>query len=506
MHQPYYKDLIKNEFLLPWARLHGIKDYLDMVKILEDFPKIHLTFNLVPSLLEQISDYIKGELKDLFLNLSYKSPSELTKEEKDFILLNFFSANEKNMILIYPRYYELFLKRRLKREFSEQDILDLQLLFNLSWIDPIYSQIYSRLNEIINKGRFFNEEEKNFVLDIQEEILKGIIPTYKKFQNSGQIEISVSPYYHPILPLIYNSKIALEANPKTKIPDIKFLHPQDVRFQLESAVNYYEEIFGKRPLGLWPSEQGVCEHILPLIIENKINWIVTDEAILFKSLKKKRKGKLLYKAYKLERKGEVLNIVFRERNLSDLISFVYHQMPAKDAVDNLMSHLTNISKIFENSLVVIALDGENAWEYYKNDGSDFLKLLYERLSESRIIKTVCVSEYLRKFPPKDNIKRLASGSWIAGDFSKWIGKKEKNIAWEYLAKAREELNKLTVNSRNFSEDIKKAYKQIYICEGSDWFWWYGEDSGQFDELYRKHLANFYSLMGRKIPDYLLKPL
>jgi len=181
-------------------------------------------------------------------------------------------------------------------------------------------------------------------------------------------------------------------------------------------------------------------------------------------------------------------------------------MAAKDAVDNLMGHLENISKISENPFVVIALDGENAWEYYKNDGYDFLNLLYERLSESKGIKTVTVSEFLKEFPPQDNIKRLSASSWIFGDFSKWIGKREKNIAWKFLTKARMELDKLTVNSEQLTENIRKAYKQIYICEGSDWFWWYGENSKEFDELFRKHLKNFYILIGKDIPDCFLKSI
>ncbi len=502
MHQPYYKDILKKEFLLPWVRLHGIKDYLDMVKVLSEYPNIHLTFNLVPSLIEQISDYIRGESLDKWFNLSYKSPIELTKEEKEFILANFFSANEKNMISVYPRYYELFLKKRSKKEFSNQDILDLQLLFNLSWIDPIYRNIYPELNEIINKGRFFDEEEKFSVLNLQEDILKAIIPTYRNFQESGQIETTISPYYHPILPLIYNSKIALEANPKAEIPKEIFSYPEDIESQIKDAIELYEMNFKRRPSGFWPSEEAVSEHILSFIIKNGIDWIVTDEAILFRSLKKRRKGEFLYKAYKLEREEGRLNIIFRDKNLSDLISFIYYQMPPRDAVDDFLGHLDNISEILENPFIVIALDGENAWEYYKNDGWDFLKLLYERLSESKKIKTVTVSEYLNRFPPKDNIKRLSAGSWIAGNFSKWMGKREKNIAWEYLTKARKDLEDSKFQIINY----KLAYKQLLIAEGSDWFWWFGEDPKDFDELFRKHLSNFYTSIEKPIPDYLSKPI
>ncbi|MDD5155774.1 MAG: glycoside hydrolase family 57 protein, partial [Candidatus Omnitrophica bacterium] len=445
MHQPYYKDLLTQETDSPWVRLHGTKDYLDMVQILEKYPAIHQTFNVVPSLIEQIEDYNRGSVKDKFLELSYKNASELTGTEKKFILDKFFSIDVKNCIAVHPRYYELYFKKQEGSDFSPQDYLDLQLWFNLAWIDPSFRSGVPELKNIVNKGRFFSEEEKRIVLDKQLLILKETIPGYRKMADSGQIEITVSPYYHPILPLLYDIKLGKEANLRTVLPHAAFKYPADAREQIEMAVEFYKKLFGAAPCGMWPSEESVCEHILDFFIQAGLNWIVADEAILFKSLKlKKRNTGLLYQPHTLKRKNGSLNIVFRDRNLSDLIGFVYHKWEAKDAVAHFLKHLENIDHAFghKDTLVTIAMDGENAWEYYSNDGHDFLNELYTRICEAKFLKAVTVKESLELFPAQRNIPRLAAGSWIYGEFGKWIGSPSKNRAWEYLAQARAELQKL----------------------------------------------------------------
>lgn len=489
---------------MPWVRLHGIKDYLDMVQMLAKYPAIKLTFNLVPSLLEQLEDFIKGSVKDKFLELSAKPAKELTNPEKSFILANFFSINIERVISLFPRYYELYFKKTSGAQFSLQDYLDLQVWFNLSWFDPDFRNNIPELKQLVAKGRFFSEEEKEICLRQQIEILKQIIPAYKKFQDSQQIEVTTTPYYHPILPLLYNTKIAREANLKTPLPRAQFSYPEDVKAQVESAVQFYQERFGILPAGMWPSEESVSEHILPFIIASGINWIVADEAILFKSLnKKKRDTRLVYQPHILKREEGNLNIVFRDRNLSDLIGFVYHNWSAKEAVADFMRHLEDTYRAFKDQdiLVTIAMDGENAWEYFANDGHDFLELLYQRLSESEFIKTTTVSEYLKDYPPKNNIKRLSAGSWIYANFGKWIGSPAKVKAWEWLAEARGELQK--AKAKLTPDQLVLALKQIYIAEGSDWFWWAGEDpDGSFDRLFRLHLSNFYRIINQDPPAYL----
>ncbi len=508
MHQPYYKNLLTQETTVPWVRLHGLKDYLDMVEILKSYPAIRQNFNLVPSLVEQIEDYTSRSIKDKFLELSYKPAASLSAEEKEFIRENFFSINKERVIALFPRYYELYFKQAKGLELTTQDYLDLQVWFNLAWTDPSFRQGIPELRNAVDQGRFFSEEEKRAVLDKQTEILENILPAYKEFRDSGQIEVTVSPYYHPILPLLYNTKIAKEANTKTLLPKTNFSWPVDVQAQIEQAVQFYQSRFGSPPAGMWPSEESVAERILPFLIEAGIKWLVADEAILFKSLKKKkRKVSLIYQPYLLQRKEGNLNIVFRDRNLSDLIGFVYHNLTAAAAVKDFMQHLQDIAVFFKNqdTLVTVAMDGENAWEYYTHDGGDFLKLLYQNLSAAKFVQTTTISEYLKNHPTQAQIKHLACGSWIYANFDKWMNNPYKTRAWEWLVEARKALEdqRPTTNDQR----LKMAWKQIYICEGSDWFWWYGEDpAGGFDALFRMHLCNFYTLIGKEAPPYLKKPL
>lgn len=508
MHQPYYKNLLTGESPLPWVRLHGTKDYLDMVEMLDDFPAIHQTFNIVPSLIEQVEDYTNNRVKDTFLELSYKKAETLTEDEKGFLMKNFFSINKERVISLFPRYYELYSKRQKSLNFNTQDYLDLQVLFNLAWIDPLFRQKYEALNNIVRKGRFFSEEEKCAVLDTQLLILKGIIPGYKKAADRGQVEFSVTPYYHPILPLLATTNSAKEANLRSRLPIEEFKYPQDAKEQVDSAVKFYQERFGIAPAGMWPSEESVSEKILPCIIESGINWIVTDEAILFRSLKKKKRDSdLLYQPHLLNRKEGSLNVIFRDRNLSDLIGFVYHNWKADNAVADFIGHLEDINKAFKgkDTFVTIAMDGENAWEYFTNDGHNFLNTLYSRLSESKTIKTTTVSEYLKNNPPKSKIKHLATGSWIYGNFDKWMNNPAKTKAWDWLLTARKEVEQ--ANRQTGQQANALILKQMYILEGSDWFWWYGEDpDGSFDRLFRMHLTNLYALINKEPPEYLKSPL
>lgn len=507
MHQPYYKNLLTNETEFPWVRFHGTKDYLDMIKIAQEFPDMKLTVNLVPSLLEQIEDYQNDNVKDKFLLLSYKPAAELNHDERKFLLDNFFMINKETVIKFHPRYYELLVKKDNGQNFSDQDYLDLQVWFNLAWIDPYFRESIPELLKIVHKARFFTEKEKCTVLDKQLEILKEIIPAYKDCIKSKQIEIILSPFYHPILPLLYNTNIAKEANVKSTLPAVNFSYPEDAKAQVDLAVEYFKSRFGADPIGMWPSEESVSEHIIHILIKAGIKWIVTDEAILFKSLHiHKRDTKILYHPHYVETEDGILNIVFRDRNLSDLIGFEYAKWAPKDAAADFVKHIENIAVAYkdQNVLVTIAMDGENAWEYFVYDGHPFLRYLYKGLTESKLIKTTTVNEYLKLFPAEKKINRLGAGSWIYGEFSKWINNPCKNRGWEYLALARKELEEM----RKKGEPIPDlAWKQIHVAEGSDWYWWFGEDyPGYFDRLYRMHMSNFYTIINKPIPEYLKHPI
>ncbi|MBM3253119.1 MAG: glycoside hydrolase [Candidatus Omnitrophica bacterium] len=526
MHQPYYKDPSSGEFSLPWVRLHGIKDYLDMVTILEEFPDLHQTFNIAPSLIEQLNEYARTgiDTKDKFLILSKKPAEELTSEEQEFTLSNFFMANWEHMIRSYPRYYDLLKKRGaflsdsqlgdIKRRFNTQDYLDLQVLFNLAWFDISFKEKDPFLKELVKKGSYFTEEEKKLLLNKQMDILKNIIPTYKRFQDSGQIEVSISPYFHPILPLLCDTDVAKISYRDTRLPNFHFNFPEDAKWHIENAVRVYKKHFSKKPKGMWPSEGSVSEEILPLVMEEEIEWLATDEEVLFKSLSKPRSNKLLFKPYKLNRGEKTLNLLFRDRALSDLVGFVYSHWQTNQAIDDFLKRLhiikNELSQMEGAFLVPIILDGENAWEYYPNDGRDFLYNLYKRFSKEDSLKLTTISEFLENYPPEGEIKKLFPGSWIDANFNIWIGHEEKNKAWDYLYNARDFLVKFQQRHPDF-KNISDAWKQIYIAEGSDWNWWFGDDhsSGndeEFDRLFRENLKAVYTLLEKDPPEYLNFPI
>lgn len=526
MHQPYYKDPFTGIYRLPWVRLHGTKDYLDMVKILEEFPNIRQTFNVVPSLIEQLRDYIENNATDRYLELTLKNPSDLTESERLFIIENFFLANWDNMIKTFPRYYELLVKRgfrftrgdivRVSRYFTDYDIRDLQVLFNLSWIDPMFRDNDPIMKSLIQKERGFTEEDKQFVIKKQFEILREIIPEYKKMSQDGQIELSVSPFYHPILPLLWDTDSARIAMPDVRLPKKKYSYPEDAVRQIRMALEYFEKIFGYKPSGMWPSEGSVSEDVVKAIHAEGIKWIATDEEILARSLQKplrNMEGFLtntegLYRPYQFNN----VSIIFRDHKLSDLIGFVYSGWKHEKAVEDFMGRLIQIRNTLPKErayLVPIILDGENAWEYYKNDGHDFLRGLYNALSNDNRFKTVTISEFINEHDRGEPLQRLHAGSWINANFGIWIGHEEDNLAWDYLAQTREDLEVFA--KANPDRDITEAWNAIYAAEGSDWNWWYGDEhttetQEDFDELFRSYLMQVYKVIGKDIPSHLYVPI
>lgn len=538
MHQPFYKNGMKGKYLLPWVRMHGIKDYYDMAAILEKYPNIHQTFNLTPVLIMQIEDYVNNKATDIFLELTLKKVDELTEEDKSFILYNFFMANWENMVNKYPRYKELLSKRglhitqaeieKVKSRFNKQDYLDLQALFNLAWFDPMFLTD-EPLCSLVKKGKGFSEEDKKVIIDKQIEVLSMIIPEYKKLQEAGQIEVTASPFYHPILPLIYNTNIARFPSPNIPLPKKSFSASIDVKAQIEQAIEFYKERFGRPPLGMWPPEGSVCEEIIPIIEEAGIEWIATDEDILASSIEKPisrdTRGNvlnpsILYKPYRLQWSRHYFDLLFRDHTLSDLIGFTYSKWSTKDAVQDFIKRLETIRELVSSLpgeyIVSIILDGENAWEYYPDDGKDFLQGVYERLNEHPHLKCVTISEFLKGRTILDTLPRLFPGSWINRNFDIWIGDEEENLAWDYLRSARESL--LSYEAELIrpplpeqAQSLAKAWQEIYAAEGSDWNWWYGDQhtSGYdeaFDYLYRQHLSSVYSLIGKEPPKYLEIPI
>ncbi|GBE00153.1 glycosyl hydrolase family 57 [bacterium BMS3Abin07] len=525
MHQPFYKDPLSGKYVLPWVRLHGSKDYLDMVTILDEFPDIRQNINVVPSLIQQISAYVNGEADDRFLELTLKPANKLSTGDKIFMLENFFLANWDNLIKPFPRYHDLLKKRGIRVShgdidksilfFSDADFTDLQVLFNLAWIDPQLRAKDHDLRALESRGANFTENDARLVIEKQIDIMKKIIPSYTDMHRKGKIELSVTPFFHPILPLLCDTDSARMGMPDVSLPSIRFRHPEDAEMQIRLAIKYFRETFGFVPEGMWPSEGAVSAETLKIIRDNGIKWIATDEAILAASLNvpvRDNKGNLvrpdiLYTDYVYND----VSMFFRDHTLSDLIGFVYSSWDPEKAAHDFYNKLLMIhssSSSGRPTVVPIILDGENAWEYYKNDGHDFLNTLYGLINNDERIECLTISEYLKNHAVKNRLEKLHSGSWISGNFSIWIGHEEDNIAWDYISRTRKDLASSRPENMNGTDE---AWLHLYAAEGSDWFWWYGDDhvtdnAREFDELFRHNLMAVYKSLGKEVPDFLNIPV
>ncbi len=405
MHQPFYKDLVSGEYRLPWTRLHALKDYRGMVRILGEFPKIHQTFNVVPSMMVQVEEYAAGQASDPFLRCALKSAESLTEEEQEFILRYFFQANPSRMIRRYPRYGELYdawlaADRNVARAralFGAQAFRDLQVLSQLAWFDEESLAGDPEIRELVSKGRGYGPDEQARLGQKQIEFLRTVLSAYQEFAARDQIEISTTPFYHPILPLLCDSQVAEVAHPKVPLPS-RFRYAQDARLQLERARRYVEEKFGRAPAGLWPSEGSVSDEALGIAAEVGFQWAATDNGVLARTLGRNAGLTETYRPYLWKRDGRQMSMLFRDHFLSDLVGFVYSRMGAAEAAADLVARIReNCRGILaggRDALVPIILDGENAWEYYEESGRPFLRELYRRISDDSQFEALTVREAL----------------------------------------------------------------------------------------------------------------
>ncbi|HSB15213.1 MAG TPA: glycoside hydrolase family 57 protein [Bryobacteraceae bacterium] len=525
MHQPFYKDLFSQEYRLPWTRLHALKDYFGMVDVLRDFPEVKQTFNLVPSLLLQVEEYASGEAADPFLRCALKPAEALTDAEQEFILRYFFQANPSRLIYRFKRYGELYDAwlasdrdvKRARRFFSSQAFRDLQVLSQLAWFDEKFLEHDSTVAELVRKGRDYTLDDQELMGRKQTEILGKVLPVYREFASKGQIEISTTPFYHPILPLLCDSDIAGEAHPHVPLPS-RFRYPQDARMQLERSRQFIRDRFRRYPRGLWPSEGSVSDEVFQIASELGFTWAATDNGVLARTLGDSPGVEGTYRPYLWRQGKREIHVIFRDHFLSDLVGFVYSRMGPGEAAADLLQRIRENCRGILNSgrdaLVPVILDGENAWEYYERNGRPFLRELYRRIMEDRQIRAVTIHEALKLIEPQP-IDRISPGSWINANFDVWIGAEEDNTAWEYLLRARQTYDRVASGSHGDAPwdgaRLKLAEEELLIAEGSDWCWWYGpeHDSAnrpEFDQLYRDHLANAYRALGQAPPEELSRTI
>jgi alpha-amylase/alpha-mannosidase (GH57 family) len=492
MHQPFYKDLARNRYVMPWAYLHATKDYFGMPALLEDFPDIHQTFNLVPSLIVQLEEYARGKAHDQMFDLAFRPVDELTAEDRKAIVERFFPVPLRTMLHPFQRYFELYERRERGEAFTDVDLRDIQVWWSLVWMDQDH-----RPMDLIEKGRDFTESDKEKLRRLVIETIQKVIPEYRKMRDAGAIEISTTPFFHPILPLLINGRCD---DPNIPV-DVRI--PDDAREQLVRARDFMHDRFGAYPAGLWPSEGSVSDDVAQLTKSVGFRWMATDEGILAKSgvsLDGNNRQRL-YRSY--QRHG--LRLFFRDRTMSDLIGFQYMHSSARDGASDL---IRRIKEVGDGNHVAIILDGENPWDYYPNSGRDFLKFLFEGIRNDPAVEAVTFSEACERVPVEP-LNWLAPGSWAGANFNIWIGHSEDHTAWRWILRAREVLmgRRKTVPS----DQWQLAYEELLIAEGSDWMWWFGSDFSSdqdaiFDSLFRHHIGNVYRFVGLALPEDLSNPI
>ncbi len=520
MHQPLYRSPRSGRYSLPWVRLHGLKDYYDMASIAAEHPSLHLTFNIVPSLLDQLEDYAEGRAADPALELARRPAADLSEDERAAILDLFFSVPYPTLIAPYPRYAALFHKRGqrgiggdysgTRARFKQGDLRDLQVWFHLAWCGRALKR-RPEVRDLFKKGDGFTEDEKLALLDLQGGFLREILPVYRRLLAEGRTEIATSPYYHPILPLLCDLGSAREAIADLPLPDMPFRRPADAAHQVKRALSAMELRFGVRPAGVWPSEGSLSEDVVRLLGDCGVAWTASDEDVL-RSSSPSSLGPLapeaIHRPYRLDSAGENgPAIFFRDHALSDLVGFTYASWPAPQAAEDFAGRLRSIAREAPGGVVCVILDGENAWEYYKDNGAAFLGALYERLTQEQDLRTVTFSEALDSGPAPARLSRLRAGSWIGADFTTWIGHPEKNKAWSLLALARQEAEHRLGGEMGDGA----VWEALAAAEGSDWFWWFGEDHSSeqdliFDAAFRDLLSSVYQLLGAAAPKDLDLPI
>lgn len=535
MHQPQYADPLTQVYQLPWVYLHAIKDYVDMVAHLEAVPGARAVVNFAPTLLEQIDDYAAqlrahldhgAALRDPLLALLADGECPDDIQQRQTLIRTLLRANRKRMIEPFAPFQRIaHLADRVLEEprdalyLDRQFFVDLVVWYHIAWLGETVRRSDMRVRALLDRGSNFTAQDRRRLLELIGELLGGVLPRYRALAETGRVELSVTPYAHPIVPLLLDLRSANEAMPGAKLPEVSG-YPggaERVRWHIERGCRLFESHFGRRPAGCWPSEGGVSTAALRLLGEAGFRWCATGENVLRHSrhhlgLMADDTGKpWLHRPYRVD--ASAAACFFRDDGLSDLIGFTYAEWHADDAVANLIHHLEHIEAATRKQAdrcVSIILDGENAWEYYPNNGFYFLGTLYRQLADHPTLRLSTFSEQLAGAEPHERLAGLVAGSWVYGTFSTWIGDPAKNRGWEMLVAAKQAFDRVVESGQLTGAARTQAERQLAICEGSDWFWWFGdynpaESVADFERLYRHQLTALYRLLQVPPPDYLDHP-
>ena len=539
MHQPWYRESIDGQFHLPWVYLHALKDYADMASHLEANPNMQCVVNFTPVLLEQIEDYgvqCKNWLKtgeafsDPLLNyLAGITPIPKDTEAREELIRICLRANASQMIHPYENFTRLLETARIENDQSvidpkqlaylnDQFFYDLLTWYHIVWLGYSVKQL-PIIQGMINKGEFFTAEDRTQLIQVFEQVMNKLIERYRQLADKDQVELAMTPYAHPIMPLLIDFKSMHDALPEAVAP-MSHNYPggyDRAVWHMEYGIEVFERFFKRRPQGIWLSEGAVSEQAVKLLDRFDIKWTASGEGVWHNSsylsdldVNDPETRQNLFSCNRLEKANACL--FFRDDGLSDLIGFEYQSWNPDDAVADFVNHVHNIAKFLQHSddehVVSVILDGENAWEYYPDNGFHFLNKLFKALSESKEVET-CTFAHASDSCCSVSLPKLCAGSWVYGSFSTWIGEQDKNHGWDLLVAAKQAYDK---NIGHLTPDEKQhAQLQLAVCEGSDWFWWFGDynpsDSVRdFDSLYRLQLQHLYQLLKLEIPDTLFKAI
>ena len=526
MHQPEYRDLQTGEFKLPWTYLHVIKDYVDMVSHLEATPEARAVINFAPILLEQIEEYANQVNGYLHNDLSIKDPllaalvaPGIPEDPEDRLKLvkDCMRANRDRQINRYPAFVKLVeMTEWLEQHYGSlcyvnaQFIHDILVWYHLAWMGETVKLTDSRVKYLIEKGSGYTQHDRIEIVQIIGELLANVIRRYKVLARKGQIELSVTPYAHPIIPLLLDLNTTLEAMPDGDLPELNgYPGGEDrVKWHIEKGIQTFKRFFGAKPKGCWPSEGSVSQQTLKILSDFGFNWTASGGSVLRNSLNQPENNQPTGIHHPFKLKNTKTACFFRDDGLSDLIGFEYSKWHADDAIADLIHHLENIAAHEPGDKVVsIIMDGENAWEYFPDNGYHFLSALYSRLANHPSIELTTFSECLKSKTLVKPLSKLVAGSWVYGTFSTWIGSSDKNRGWEMLGDVKYAFDKALATNRLTDKQIQQAELQLAVCEGSDWFWWFGdynpgEAVSNFEQQFRLNLANLYRLLGEQPPAYL----
>ncbi|WP_020394821.1 glycoside hydrolase family 57 protein [Thiolinea disciformis] len=544
MHQPWYRDGLDGDYRLPWVYLHAMKDYSDMATHLEQHPRMRLVVNFSPVLLEQINDYAhqlqqylqhNTPFKDRLLNLlAGLTPIPSDVQARSELIEECQRCHAPRMIHPYPCFQRLLTmigatdsvgigrkKYKYALEYlSDQYFLDLLTWYHLSWLGQAL-KLAPAVQTLMNKGSLFNAADRRSLLSIIHACVAGIIPRYRALAERGQIELSMTPYMHPIMPLLEDFHSMNCAQPDAPMPSSAH-YPggtERTHWHMEKGIAFFQQYFGQTPRGVWLSEGAVSDAELALLDKFQINWTATGEGVWRNSCQRSscttpeniHNKRALFMPY---RQGDnQVRLFFRDDGLSDLIGFKYSTWNATDAVADFVQNLENIRDFLggdaAQQVVSIILDGENAWEYYPENAYAFLDSLYSSLTHSEVLQLSHFSDL--QALPTQHLPNLCAGSWVYGSFSTWIGSPDKNRGWDYLVAAKQAFDTVSAAGTLSAEQQLAAERQLAVCEGSDWFWWFGDynpaDSvSDFEQLYRQQLMRLYDMLGLAVPEQLHVPL